>query len=425
MKSLFDDPGDVEIAIGAPKPRRSRKGLYITLAAVVALAGLGIGGYYGYYALFPPRLVERAIPASPDRLLTELKEARDSIDGQTRDIYGRIQQFNQRQEAIGRKPVSFSQVFLQGLSAEEEQALDQLVKQEKDPSYRGVLSQVVEDMKKIRDLQTKVGELEAKLPGEGVEAKAGDTHMKLAKEWLVKEQHLPETRAKELAERLNLMDGTLEKGFKVYFFYDPAKDFFGTWVSAGSSKRTPLALVRAREMKLIGERDTAIAKSKDLEEKKAELEETLAKLEKEVADLEVRKANLETNVAQLVQDKTKAEDKAKTTGLELDRQRNSFFYEADLADRLRARGVLKTFNRVDAIGDVKFASSLDLTKEKSITLKPAQFGIDHIRDIRMVPTFLKEGRDIGVKFAEDGTVELTVLDEKAVRGQRVLFVVEQ
>ncbi len=425
MKSLFDDPGDVKITTEERKPPRDKKGFYVSLAVVVALAIVGIGGYFTYYAIFPPKLTERAIPPSPDRLLSELKEARDSIDGQTRDIYGRIQQFNQRQAAIGRKPVSFTQVFLQGLSAEEEQALDQLVKQEKDPSYRGVLSQVVEDMKKIRELQTKVGDLEAKLPGDGIEAKGGDTHLKLAKEWLVKEQHVPETRAKELAERLNLLDGPLEAGFKVYFFYDPAKDFFGTWVSSGSSKRTPLALVRARELKLIGERDTAVAKSKDLEEKKADLEETLAKLEKEVADLEVRKANLETNVAQLVSDKTKAEDRAKTTGLELDRQRNSFFYEADLADRLRARGVLKTFNRVDAIGDVKFASSLDLTKEKSIILKPSQFGIDHIRDVRVVPTFLKEGRDIGVKFADDGTVEVTVLDDKALRGQRVLFVVEQ
>ncbi len=424
MQSLFDSVDD-NIKLPEEKPPRSKKGLAIALGVLVGLAAVSAGGWFVYRAIHPPRLVERPVPQRPDELLAELKGARDGIDIQTRDIYARIQQFNQRMETQGRRPISFSQVFLQGLSSEEEQALDQLVKNEKDPSYRGVLSQVVEDMKKIRDLQNKVSQLESKLPGEGVEAKAGDTHLKLAQDWLARTQKMPPTRAKELAERLNLVDGHLEKGNKVFFYYDPAKDFFGTWVAQGDAKRTPLAVVRAKELRLIEERDTALAKAKDLEDKKADLEQTLAKLQQEISDLEVRKASLETNVAQLQADKNAAEQKVKTTSAELEQQKNSLFYEADLADRLRARGILTTFNRVDAIGNVKFASSLDLSKEKSITLKPSQFGIDHIRDVRIVPSFLKEGRDIGVKFGDDGTVEVNVLDEKALRGQKVLFVVEQ
>ncbi|PYS97316.1 MAG: hypothetical protein DMF50_01015 [Acidobacteria bacterium] len=422
MRSLFDDVEDVKVAEAKP-PRNTGKILKIAgiVVGVLVLAG---GGYAGYRVLNPPRLTERPLPLRPDQLLGELKEARDGIDIQTRDIYDRIKQFNTRQDQLGRKPVSFSQVFLQGLSAEEEAALDKLVREEKDPSYKGVLGQVVEDMKKIRDLQTKVAELESKLPGEGMEVKPGDTHMKLAKEWLTKQRGIPESRAKELAERLNLLDGQLEKGFKVYFYYDPAKDFFGTWVSQGDAKRTPLALVRAKEMKLIGERDTAIAKSKDLEEKKAELEETLANLEKQIAELEVRKAGLESNVADLVRGKREAEEKVQVTSAELAQQKNSMFYEADLAARLRARGVLTIRNKVEDIGDVKFASSLDLSQNKSITLKPSQFGIARIRDVRVVPAYL-EGKKIDVKLGDDGTVEVTVLDEKAVRGQKVLLVVEK
>ena len=45
--------------------------------------------------------------------------------------------------------------------------------------------------------------------------------------------------------------------------------------------------------------------------------------------------------------------------------------------------------------------------------------------MRVVPTFLKEGRDIGVRFAEDGTIEVTVLNEAALRGPKVLFVLTQ
>ncbi|PYT17938.1 MAG: hypothetical protein DMF51_01150 [Acidobacteria bacterium] len=148
--SLFDPIEDIKLP--EEKPKRSWKWLLMTVGAVVLAAGLGIGGYFGYYAMFPKKLTERPIPRNMEQLLVELKSARDQIDSQTRDVYGRIQQFNKTMEVLHRKPVSFSQVFTQGLSAEEEQALDDLVRNEKDPSYRGILGQVVEDMKKIRDL---------------------------------------------------------------------------------------------------------------------------------------------------------------------------------------------------------------------------------------------------------------------------------
>ena len=168
-----------------------------------------------------------------------------------------------------------------------------------------------------------------------------------------------------------------------------------------------------------------MAKANTLADEKAELEEMRDRLQKEIADLEVRRSALESTVSQLELDKTKAEESARITGEKLAEHQNSMWYDADLAERLRSRGVLKTVNKIENIGEVKFANNIDLTKTKSITLKPSQFGIDHIRDVRIVPTFLKEGRDIGVRFVEDGTVEVNVLNESALRGQKVLFVVER
>ncbi len=423
MQSLFDPVEDIKLP--EEKPKRDYRKVFRILAIVVAAIGLGIGGYFGFFAMFPRKLTERPVPMNMEKLLVELKTARDSIDSETRDIYGRIQQFNSRMETLGRKPVSFSQVFLQGLSAEEEQALDDLVRQEKDPSYRGILGQVVEDMKKIRDLQNKVSQLETLLPGDGVEVKPGDTHMKLAMQYLEKEKGIPESRARELIARLNILETGMDKGMKVHFYYDPAKDFFGTWVSQGDAKRSPLALVRAKEMKLIQEREAAVAKATNLADEKAILEEMRDNLQKEIEALEAKKAQLESTVSQLELDKSKAEENYRVTSAKLSEHQNSVWYDADLEERLRARGVLRTINKVENIGEVKFANNIDLTKTKSITLKPSQFGIDHIRDVRVVPTFLKEGRDIGVRFVEDGTVEVTVLNESALRGQKVLFVVAQ
>ena len=420
--SLFDPIEDIQLP--EEKPKRNYKKLVLIVAAVIAAVGLGIGGYFGYYALFPPKLTKRPVPVNEDRLLSELKDARDQIDSQTHEIYNRIQQFNHKMAVIGRHPVSFSKVFVQGLSAEEQQALDDLVRQEKDPSYRGILGQVTEDMKKIRDLQNKVTQLEGLLPGDGIDVKPGDTHMKLAMQYLQKDKGVPESRAKELVARLNIMETSLEKGMKVHFYYDPAKDFFGTWVAQGAASHSPLALVRAKDMRLIEEKEAAITKANTLQDEKADLEETRDKLQKEIADLETRKAGLESQVSELELEKTKAVESARISGEKLAEHQNSVWYDADLAERLRARGVLKTVNKVENIGEVKFANNIDLSKTKSITLKPSQFGIDKISDVRIVPTFLKEGRDIGVRFADDGTVEVTVLNEGALRGQKVLFVVE-
>jgi len=423
MQSLFGPIEDVKLPEEKP-PRDYRKAGKIAVI-VVAVAVLGVGGWFGYGALFPKKLMERPVPQTMDKLLTELQGARDQIDGETRDIYGRIQQFNERAEQFGRKTVSFSQIFLQGLSAEEEQALDNLVRDEKDPSYRGILGKVVEDMKKIRELQQKVAGLEALLPGEGVEVGPGDTHIKLAKAYLTKEHNVPESRAQELAMRLNIMETSMEKGMRVHFYYDPAKDFFGTWVSQGSAKRTPLGLIRAKEMRLMQERDTAVAKATDLEQKKAELEEVLAKLKTDIEGLEARKTTLESTVSQLESEKSVAVEKAEMTGAELARQKNLLFYEADLADRLRARGVLKGSSKAENMGTVKFASAVDLRTEKSFTIRPSQFGVDKITDVRILPTYIKEGRDLGVQFVEDGTIQVTVLNEDVVRGQKVLFILEK
>ena len=170
--------------------------------------------------------------------------------------------------------------------------------------------------------------------------------------------------------------------------------------------------------------ESGFCRADDLEEKKLALEEDIAGLENDIGDLETRKAILTSNVAQLEGERNAALADAKQKTMELKVQRNSMFYEADLAHRLKARGVLRIFNKVEDIGDVAFASSIDLSQDKTITLTPSQFGIDEIKDVRIIPAFLREGRELDVQFIDDGTVEVTVLNEDALRGQKVLFVLK-
>ncbi len=86
MQSLFDPVEDIKLP--EEKPKREYKKIFQILAAVVVAIGLGIGGYFGYFALFPKKLTERPVPMNMEKLLVELKSARDSIDSETRDIYG-------------------------------------------------------------------------------------------------------------------------------------------------------------------------------------------------------------------------------------------------------------------------------------------------------------------------------------------------
>src|SRR5262245_64089405 len=187
MRSLFDPVEDIKLPDERP-PRNWGKVLKIAGIIVGAVVLIG-GGWYSYESLRPKKLTEKPVPQSPEMLMKELTQAREAIDSSTRDIHARLQQFNAKMEMLGRQQISFAKVFVQGLSAEEEAALDKMVKEEKDPSYKGVLSQVVEDMKTIRDLQTKVTDLESKLPGDGIDVQPGDTHLNLAKKFLMDNHH--------------------------------------------------------------------------------------------------------------------------------------------------------------------------------------------------------------------------------------------
>jgi len=192
-----------------------------------------------------------------------------------------------------------------------------------------------------------------------------------------------------------------------------------------ANQRSSTAKTEADFIKRQLETDFATATPEALEQKKAELEEVLAKLKTDIEGLEARKTTLESTVSQLESEKNVAVEKAETTGAELARQKNLLFYEADLSDRLRARGVLKGSSKGENMGTVKFASAVDLRTEKSFTIRPSQFGVDKITDVRILPTYIKEGRDLGVQFVEDGTIQVTVLNEDVVRGQKVLFILEK
>jgi hypothetical protein len=147
---------------------------------------------------------------------------------------------------------------------------------------------------------------------------------------------------------------------------------------------------RARQRKLIEERDTF----------KAERDSARV----EVATLNEVKTNLEADLA---------------------RRANSVFYHADAEQALKDQGVLSpVLKKVKDVAGVQYDESLDLREGTTITLLPEHYGLTKIRDVRMLPSIYQEGRDFTVEASEDGTsARIVILTPDAFRGKEILLAV--
>jgi len=360
------------------------------------------------------------VPSNSQELMAELQAQKERIDHASDDMMKRIDQFNATR-APGEKKVQFSEVFYSDLNPEQRDVLDQLLKEEKNPTYKNLLTQIVADRSKIQDLQDNVTHLEQRLNDQFVIAKKGDTHYALAHDYLIN-QGVSEDKAKELLNQIDLSEDILP-GFKIWYNYDPEKDSFKTYVTQGDAGQTPLAVKRAVKRQLIGERDAAVAKATALEQTKAELEGDISGLRDDIKDLEDRRDNLSVQVADLEARNDQLQQHTEELSSDLESRRNSMFYHAGSEKTLAQQGVLTRFlkNLKDVKG-VSFDESIDLRQAQTINFTPENYGLKSIKGIEVWPEAFKEGRDYTVQVSEDGgSATVRIVDPNIFRQQRVLF----
>ena len=319
-------------------------------------------------------------------LLTQLQQDRTQIDQMSDTMMKRIEMFNASRKP-GERGLQFSEIFTQDLNPEQRDVLDTLVQQEKDISYKTLLQKIITDRDSIRDLQEKVMHLEQSLPDKFVVAKKGDTQQKLAMAYLTGEAQLDDARAKEHLKQIDQSDELLP-GNQVWFFYDPQKDTFRTYVTAGDAGQTPVSLRRARTRQLVKERDTY-------------------KNERDSA---------QEQVASLQSDKTHLEDEIVT-------RENSLYYHADSEANLKQQGVLSSFlKKIRDVKGVSYDQSVNLNQETSITLDPHTYGLEQIRSVRLLPSIYQEGRDFSVEIeADHSSARLVIHDPAVFKGKEVLL----
>jgi len=394
------------------------------------LAALGIGALFAGALLIAgsagcnqgalERGLSGPVPSTPQELMAELQAHREKIDRASEQMIQRIDQFN-ASRGPGEKKLQFSELFYADLSPEQRDVLDQLLEQEKSPSFKNLLSHIIEDRKSIQGLQEKVLRLEQQLPDKFVLAQKGDTHYKLAHEFLIS-QTVPEDKAKQLLNQIDLTEELLP-GFKVWYNYDKESDVFKTYVTQGEAGQTPLAVKRAVKRKLIGERDAAVARVKSLEETKRALDQDIARLETDVKTLEDRRGDLETQVAGLETRNQDLQVRGDRLEDDLAFRQNSLFYYANSEGALAQQGILTRFlkNLKDVKG-IDYDETLDLRQAKSITFSPETYGLKSIKGVEIWPEVYQEGRDYTVQVSQDGhTATVVINDPNIFRQQRVLF----
>ena len=369
---------NVFMTAGNVGPASSRRAGLIAAVAIAAFA-LGVVG------------CSKPGPGSAktsEELLTQLKDDRQRIDETTDTMMKRIDMFNASRKP-GEQTLQFAEIFNQDLSPEQRDVLNQLVEQERDVSYKALLQKIIADRETIHGLQENVARMEQSLSDKFVIVRKGDKQQNLAMNYLTTEANLDPEKAKSLLSQVDTSDELLP-GNRVWFFYDPKQDIFRTYVTQGEAGQTPLAVRRAKQRRLIEERDT---------------------LKAEVSTLQVNKAELETTVGQLNDDIAARE--------------NSLYYHAANEKTLKDEGVLSpVLKRVQNVRGVSYEESLDLRQGTTITLTPETYGLQEIRHVKLLPTIYQEGRDFTIeKSADNSQARLVILDPDIFRGKEVLLVI--
>jgi uncharacterized protein YceH (UPF0502 family) len=348
-------------------------------------------------------------PASPEALLAELKDHKDRIDLATDQMMKRIEEYN-TSRTPGERTIQFSEIFTGDLTDAQRDILNTMVAQEKDVSYKSLLEKIIADRDAIQGLQEKVIRLEQLLSDRFVLAKKGDSHHDLAMEFLINEAKVDPAKAKSLLAGIDLTDELLP-GNKVWFFHDPEKDAFRTYVTQGEAGRTPLAVRRAYQRQLITERDAAQAAAQAAQAAVDTLEQVKLGLEGDIAGLRQNKAELEQNVGRLSRD--------------LEFQQNSLFYHVASVRSLKDQGVLTpVLKRIRDVKGLTFDAALDLRQATTILLTPGAFGLERIKTVRMLPSIYQEGRDFSIETSEEtGDARVVILDPSLFRGREVLIAV--
>lgn len=278
---------------------------------------------------------------------------------------------------------------LQGttLSAGEAAVLRTMLSREKDVSTQGLLQEILSTKTEIEELEGRIDMLKEELPTPETVAR-GDSHLKMATDWLAANHGLEKKEADRLARR-SLLTDQLAPGMEVWHFY--ADGVYGTTVSQGSAKVSPYFLNMHKLKTIEGERDDALQLAASLEAEIVVLEKTRDSLRRDLARTEQEKREVEMKNDELTVQRDDLVSEAESVYFHIDTRRS--LREKDVITPLGIR--LKDWRK-----DL-FQDKMDLRYDYEIEVDARDFGVPRINGIKLLPTGMyHEGKDYSVSIGE-------------------------
>lgn len=344
------------------------------------------------------------------REIKDLSQKAAELDKLSQQAGAAGQEQTRKLQAAGVNDVRPDAATLQ-LTEEQKAALEARIKAEKNSSYQALLQDVLDKDKEIKGLNQQIGQLRAVLPRPDV-AKANDSHYGMAMRFL-RRKGVAEAKARELVSRVLLMD-KLAPGFEVYHFY--SHGVYGSWVSQGRAGISPTRLQADEKAKVEGERDTAVDKSRQLEQDVAALNAEKSRITAEIDGLRTEKASLIKDMEGLA-----ATNEAQKARL------NAVHYLVGERRSLEKAGVIivPVFAK-DRAGvnwnDEAFTKALDLRSADTITLSAADAGLQKIGKVSVIPGSLEKDRHYSLTLSEDRTsATVKILAKDRFRNEKVAF----
>lgn len=376
--------------------KKSKKGLFIFI--ILLIIALAVAAYFVFFKPKSPAAGTSAEIQQMTELTQEVQGMENEIKQKENQIFKNM---NEYKDKTGGQSLGVNTL---NLNDEEKKLLEQRIADEKDNSVKSLLQDILEKNKEIQDLKEQITEIEKKLPVPHV-VKKGESHFKIAMDFLVNEKGVEKKRAQELIEKTALLD-TLVPGFKIYNFYTGEE--YGTAVTQGTAPVSPNTIIRQAKKQLVDARDEAISQRDQLAT--------------EIQELEAKRDEILSQLETLTQEKESLMGKVSELNLEV----NSFYYLIDTEKNLKNSEILKGgFLRSTKLKDISpelFKKSMDLRANTQITISGAELGIEKIKSIAIFPKLFIENTDYSIEIAPDKlTATFTILSVPKFKNQRLVI----
>ncbi len=167
-------------------------------------------------------------------LVQKIDEKNQDINSKQNDITELIRKYNQTVPEGKRVDIVFGDTA-QGMNIKQKQLIEDMLKQEKDVTWTGLLKEVIQKNDEIASLKEEVFKSQQRLP-KPYDVKRGDTHVKVCYKYLTEVEKLDKNKADELIDKVRLIEELLP-GFQVWLYYKD--NTFGTFVTQGKAKISP------------------------------------------------------------------------------------------------------------------------------------------------------------------------------------------